>query len=108
MALWKARALSPEQKVQIVEAEAEAKNLQMAEEDSIGSDFQAADDDSEGKSLQSEESGSFVGMEDTNMSIVYSSVLSVPVSISSAFKLSLSHLYLYTYNIYFRHFNLFV
>ncbi|KAK6791167.1 hypothetical protein RDI58_010248 [Solanum bulbocastanum] len=78
MALWKARALSPEQKAQIVEAEAEAKNLQMAEEDSIGSDFQAADDDSEGKSLQSEEGGSFVSMEDINMSIVYSSVLSVP------------------------------
>ncbi|KAK4373661.1 hypothetical protein RND71_009045 [Anisodus tanguticus] len=78
MALWKARALSPEQKVQIVEEESEAKSLQMAEEDTIGSDSQAADDDSEGKSLQSEESGSFVVVEDINMSVVYSSVLSVP------------------------------
>lgn len=78
MALWKARALSPEQKVQLVEEESEAKSLQMAEEDSIGNDFQAADDDSEGKSLQSEESGSFVGVDDINMSVVYSSILSVP------------------------------
>lgn len=78
MALWKARALSPEQKVQLVEEESEAKGLQMAEEDALSSDFQAADDDSEGKSLQSEESGSFVGVEDINMSVVYSSVLSVP------------------------------
>ncbi|CAN4106659.1 unnamed protein product [Withania somnifera] len=75
MALWKARALSPEQKVKIAEEEAEAKSLQMAEEDSMA---EAADDDSESKSLQSEESGSFMGVEDINMSIVYSSVLSVP------------------------------
>lgn len=85
MALWKARALSPEQKVQLVEEESEAKGLQMAEEDALSSDFQAADDDSEGKSLQSEESGSFVGVEDINMSVVYSSVLSVPVSLPPAF-----------------------
>ncbi|KAF3619638.1 C2 and GRAM domain-containing protein [Capsicum annuum] len=75
MALWKARALSPEQKVRIVEEESEAKNIQMAEEDSMA---EAADDDSEGKSLHSEESGSFMGVDDINMSIVYSSVLSVP------------------------------
>ncbi|XP_062088055.1 C2 and GRAM domain-containing protein At1g03370 [Humulus lupulus] len=56
MALWKARSLSPEQKVQIVEEESEA------------------------KSLQSEESGSFLGLDDVSMSEVYSSVLSVPTS----------------------------
>ncbi|CAN4089957.1 unnamed protein product [Withania somnifera] len=75
IALWKARALSPELKVKIVEEEAEAKSLQMAEEDSMAD---AADDDSEGKGLHSEESGSFMGVEDINMSIIYSSVLSVP------------------------------
>lgn len=56
MVLWKARSLSPEQKVQIVEEESET------------------------KSLQTEENGSFLGLEDVNMSEVYSSVLSVPVS----------------------------
>ncbi|MBA0723590.1 hypothetical protein Golax_004160 [Gossypium laxum] len=54
MALWKARALSPEQKVQIVEEESEA------------------------KSLQSDESGSFLGLEDVSMSEVYSCALPVP------------------------------
>lgn len=56
MALWKARSLSPEQKVQIAEEESEAKRL------------------------QTEESGSFLGLDDVSMSEVYSSVLSVPVS----------------------------
>ncbi|KAM7530882.1 hypothetical protein LguiB_034292 [Lonicera macranthoides] len=68
MALWKARALSPEQKVQIVEEESEAKVLQVVEEES------------EAKGLQSEESGSFLGVGDVSMSIVYSSLLSVPTS----------------------------
>lgn len=62
LALWKARSLSPEQKVQIVEEESEVKNL------------------------QTEESGSFVGLDDVSMSEVYSSALSVPVSC-----LSLTH-----------------
>lgn len=56
MALWKARALSPEQKVQIVEEESET------------------------KSLQTDESGSFLGLDDVSMSEVYSCVLSVPTS----------------------------
>ncbi|KAF3451905.1 hypothetical protein FNV43_RR08001 [Rhamnella rubrinervis] len=56
MALWKARSLSPEQKVQIVEEESETKGL------------------------QTEESGSFLGLEDVSMSEVFSSVLSVPTS----------------------------
>ncbi|KAF8410889.1 hypothetical protein HHK36_003426 [Tetracentron sinense] len=54
MALWKARSLSPEQKVQIIEEE------------------------SGSKSFQSEESGSFLGLEDVSMSEIYSSVLSIP------------------------------
>ncbi|KAJ9128711.1 hypothetical protein P3X46_034554 [Hevea brasiliensis] len=53
MALWKARSLSPEQKVQIVEEESEA------------------------KSLQTEDSGPFLGLEDVNLSEVYSSGVSV-------------------------------
>ncbi|KAF7120683.1 hypothetical protein RHSIM_Rhsim13G0190100 [Rhododendron simsii] len=70
MALWKARALSPEQKVLIVQEESEPKNLKVVEEEG------------EAKSLQIEESGSFVGLGDVSMSLVYSSVLSVPVSLS--------------------------
>ncbi|CAB4275582.1 unnamed protein product [Prunus armeniaca] len=55
MALWKARSLSPEQKVQIVEEESEVK-------------------------IQSEESGSFLGLDDVSMSEVYSSAHSVPTN----------------------------
>ncbi|KHG07899.1 hypothetical protein F383_03817 [Gossypium arboreum] len=56
MALWKARSLSPEQKVQIVEEESKT------------------------KCLQTEESGSFLGLEDVSMSEIYSTTLSVPIS----------------------------
>ncbi|CAI0374206.1 unnamed protein product [Linum tenue] len=56
MALWKARALSPEQKVRIVEEESET------------------------KILHSEESGSYLGTEDVSMSEVYSSSLCVPTN----------------------------
>ncbi|KAJ8437610.1 hypothetical protein Cgig2_005361 [Carnegiea gigantea] len=51
LALWRARSLSPEQKVKIVE------------------------EDSETTSLQTEEGGTFLGVEDVNMSEVYSSVV---------------------------------
>lgn len=57
MALWKAKSLTPEQKVQAVEEESEQK-------------------------LQSEESGSFLGIDDVRFSEVYSLTLSVPVSFS--------------------------
>ncbi|KAF9607807.1 hypothetical protein IFM89_001528 [Coptis chinensis] len=56
LALWKARSLTPEQKVQIVEEESEEKNV------------------------QTEESGAFLGLEDATMSEVYSSHLSIPVN----------------------------
>lgn len=92
MALWRARALTPEQKVQIVEEESEVNTVQTAEEESIAKNLQATDEEletksqavdeeSEAKSLQTEESGSFLGVEDVNMTLVYSSVLSLPVSI---------------------------
>lgn len=55
MALWKARSLSPEQKVQMVEEESET------------------------KSLSSEESGSFLDLDDVSMSEVHSCTLPVPV-----------------------------
>ncbi|KAI3698234.1 hypothetical protein L6452_31347 [Arctium lappa] len=77
MALWRARALSPEQKAQIAEEESDDKSLQMLEEESSSI---KSDDDSENKSLQSEESGSFLGLEDVSLSVVYSSVLSVPLN----------------------------
>ncbi|PKU69690.1 C2 and GRAM domain-containing protein At1g03370 isoform X2 [Dendrobium catenatum] len=56
MALWKAKSLSPEQKVRIVEEE------------------------SEEKELHSEESGSFLGVEDAKMSEVFSSIVPVPLN----------------------------
>ncbi|KAL0398911.1 UNVERIFIED_CONTAM: C2 and GRAM domain-containing protein [Sesamum radiatum] len=91
MALWKARALTPEQKVQIVEEESEANGIHTAEEESIarnlqGSEFEGeakslqVDEESEAKGLHTEESGSFLGVEDVNMSVVYSSILSIPTS----------------------------
>lgn len=80
MALWRARSLSPEQKAVIAEEESDDKTtLQMLEEESLSSI--KSDDDSENRSLASEESGSFLGIEDVSMSVVYSSVLSVPVSL---------------------------
>lgn len=90
MALWRARALTPEQKVQIVEEESQANGIHTAEEESIAKNLQGAeeereakslDEDSEAKGLHAEESGSFLGVEDVNMSVVYSSILSLPVSI---------------------------
>lgn len=69
MALWKARALSPEQKVRIVdEDQSEPKSIEGVEEDSDGS------------SLQTEESGTFIVPEDVHMSLVHSSILSLPTS----------------------------
>ncbi|XP_004293413.1 PREDICTED: C2 and GRAM domain-containing protein At1g03370 [Fragaria vesca subsp. vesca] len=56
MALWKARSLSPEQKVQIIEEESEV------------------------KSLQTDESGSFLGLDDVSMSEVHSSSHAVPAN----------------------------
>ncbi|KAM1005375.1 hypothetical protein ACFX13_005497 [Malus domestica] len=55
MALWKARSLSPEQKVKIVEEESDVK-------------------------IQAEESGSFLGLDDVSMSEVYSAAHSVPTN----------------------------
>ncbi|MQL67970.1 hypothetical protein Taro_000238 [Colocasia esculenta] len=56
MALWKAKSLTPEQKFQIVEEE------------------------SESKGLQSEESGSFLGIEEANLSEVFASAYTIPTN----------------------------
>nr|GMD42526.1 C2 and GRAM domain-containing protein At1g03370 [Ipomoea batatas] len=77
MALWKARALSPEQKARIVEEESKAKSLQIPDEDSIDKNL-VVDEEIEVKNLQSEEIDLTTGDDDPNMSIAYSSVLSVP------------------------------
>lgn len=101
MVLWKARALTPEQKVQIVEDESEANSIQIAEEEAIAKNLlpveeieakslQVVDEESEAKSLLTEESGSSLGAEDINMFMVYSSVLSLPVSIFSVHRILLS------------------
>lgn len=55
MALWKARSLTPEQKVQLVEEESETKDF------------------------QNEESESFLGIEDAKMSEVFSSTKHIDV-----------------------------
>ncbi|KAE9599135.1 hypothetical protein Lal_00043878 [Lupinus albus] len=57
MALWKARSLSPEQKAQLVE-----------------------EDSDESKSLISDESGSFIGLDDVCMSEIYSYILPIPAN----------------------------
>ncbi|CAA3028956.1 C2 and GRAM domain-containing At1g03370 [Olea europaea subsp. europaea] len=92
MALWKAKALTLEQKVQIVEEESEANRLETSEEESTAENLQGPGqqleanslqpiyEESEAKGLQTEESGSFLGIKDVNMSMVYSSILSVPTS----------------------------
>ncbi|XP_050371585.1 C2 and GRAM domain-containing protein At1g03370 [Argentina anserina] len=54
MALWKARSLSPEQKVQIIEEESEVKSLQTDE--------------------------TFLGLDDVSLSEIYSSTYSVPTN----------------------------
>ncbi|XP_019183991.1 PREDICTED: C2 and GRAM domain-containing protein At1g03370-like isoform X2 [Ipomoea nil] len=77
MALWKARALSPEQKARIVEEESKAKSLQIPDEDSIDKTL-VVDEETLVKNLQSEEIDLTTGDDDPNMSIAYSSVLSVP------------------------------
>ncbi|XP_062233040.1 C2 and GRAM domain-containing protein At1g03370-like [Phragmites australis] len=56
MALWKARSLTPEQKVQLVEEESEMKDF------------------------QNEDSGSFLGIEDAKISEVFSSTKHIDVS----------------------------
>ncbi|KAM7506377.1 hypothetical protein LguiB_005281 [Lonicera macranthoides] len=80
MALWKARALTPEQKVQIVEEESEAKSLQIAEEETVAKSLQIGEDEPPDTKNQTEESGSLLCLEDVSMSIAYSSLLSVPTS----------------------------
>ncbi|KAG8385906.1 hypothetical protein BUALT_Bualt03G0093800 [Buddleja alternifolia] len=91
IALWKARALTPEQKVQIAEEESKANGVQTTEEETVAKNVHAseeevegksllADEESDAKTLQTEESGSFLGVEDVKMSRIYSSILSLPTS----------------------------
>lgn len=80
MALWKARALSPEQKVQLVEEEAGTKDIQIVEEETVAKSMQVSEEEYETKSLQSEESGSLFGVGDVDVSVIYSSVLSLPTN----------------------------
>ncbi|XP_051124912.1 C2 and GRAM domain-containing protein At1g03370-like isoform X2 [Andrographis paniculata] len=78
MALWKARALTPEQKVQMIEEESEATGDPVSEEDLVAKTSNRHEYESEAKS--SEEGASFLELEDVNMSVVYASILSVPTS----------------------------
>lgn len=89
MALWKAKSLTPEQKVRIAEQEAGGKDLQILEDES-GSKFQqVSEDESDTKGLQSNDCG------DVAMSVIYCSVLSVPVSVfPSSFSLSIENTFI--------------
>ncbi|XP_051128649.1 C2 and GRAM domain-containing protein At1g03370-like [Andrographis paniculata] len=85
MALWRARALTPEQKVQIADEECKAQSGQADELKSLPAadeelDAKVADEESEAKTLQTEESGSLLEVGDINMSAIYSSTLSLPTS----------------------------
>lgn len=87
MVLWKARALTPAQKVEMVEEESDvgdsiAEKVQALEE-LEAKNLQVAYEENEPNRLQTEESGSFIGIEDVNMSMAYSSILSLPVSFKS-------------------------
>lgn len=79
-ALWKAKSLTPVQKVGIAQEEDGAKDLHIIEEESVGKLIQASEEDSDTKSHQSEENGSFFGLGDIGMSLFYYSVIPVPVS----------------------------
>lgn len=81
MALWKAKSLTPEQKVRIAEQEAGGKDLQILEDEPGSKCQQVPEDESDTKDLQSEENGSLFGFGDVGMSVIYCSVLSVPVSV---------------------------
>ncbi|KAL2580237.1 hypothetical protein AAZX31_15G116500 [Glycine max] len=70
MALWKVRSLSPEQKVEFVEEQ------------------------SDSKSLISDESGSFLGLDDVSMSEIYSCSLLIPV-ISLSYHATCTHVLIY-------------
>lgn len=86
MALWKARALTPEQKVRIADEESEAngvqidkmKNLPSADEE-LDSKV-VVDEESDSKILRSEESGALLEVEDIHMFQIFSSDLSLPTS----------------------------
>lgn len=56
MALWKARSLSPEQKIKVVEEESDTKSL-----------------------ISEESGGSLLGLDDVSMSEIYSCALPIPV-----------------------------
>ncbi|KAL1832325.1 hypothetical protein ACET3Z_001976 [Daucus carota] len=79
MALWKAKSLTPEQKVRIAEQEAGGKELHILEDESFSKSQHVSEDESDTKGLQSEDNGSLFGFGDVGMSVIYSSVLSVPV-----------------------------
>ncbi|KAL1804109.1 hypothetical protein ACET3Z_032756 [Daucus carota] len=78
-ALWKAKSLTPVQKVGIAQEEDGAKDLHIIEEESVGKLIQASEEDSDTKSHQSEENGSFFGLGDIGMSLFYYSVIPVPI-----------------------------
>lgn len=92
MALWRARTLPPKPKELIPEKEPETNDVRSSEDESASEAPQAVeeelevncdlveDDDSDARSCQTEESVSFLGVDDVNMSMVYSSILPLPVS----------------------------
>ncbi|KZV30965.1 hypothetical protein F511_31142 [Dorcoceras hygrometricum] len=80
MVLWKARALTPAQKVEMVEEESNSNSEETAVEELDAKNLQVAEEENEPSRLQTEESGCFIGIEDVKMSLAYSSILSLPTS----------------------------
>ncbi|KAL1566901.1 C2 and GRAM domain-containing protein-like isoform X1 [Salvia divinorum] len=93
LALWRAKSLPPKQKEEIkAEKESEAHDARASEDESVSETIQAAveelevnndlieEDDSDAKSIQTEETASFLGVDDVNVSMVYSSILQLPTS----------------------------
>ncbi|KAG6387535.1 hypothetical protein SASPL_152727 [Salvia splendens] len=92
LALWRAKTLPPKQDEMIPEKESEANDVRASEDESVSETIQAAeeelevhcdlieDNDSDAKITQTEETASFLGVDDVNVSTVYSSILPLPIS----------------------------
>ncbi|XP_042040154.1 C2 and GRAM domain-containing protein At1g03370-like isoform X2 [Salvia splendens] len=93
LALWRAKTLPPKQKEEMIpEKESEANDVRASEDESVPETIQAAeeelevhcdlieDNDSDAKITHTEEIASFLGVDDVNVSTVYSSILPLPIS----------------------------
>ncbi|XP_047968467.1 C2 and GRAM domain-containing protein At1g03370-like isoform X2 [Salvia hispanica] len=91
LALWRAKTLPPKPKEEMIpEKESEANDVHASEDESVSETIQAAeeelevhcdlieDNDSDAKIHPTEETAPFLGVDDVNVSTVYSSILPLP------------------------------